>query len=185
METACQINTLHTFYSEISLQSDFIIWHRFQLILCIAMVCMPWQERGIQAQSIKKFLGDMRSIFLVFSALRSANLVQSSVSELNQPWNKSEAWVCQGDKNYLRALKSDNRIIRVNDFFSFFFCWDVRLAIYRHFNSSSYVFFAFHFQLDALFLRLKPWITNRLNSSIITSAIYAWYHQSQTSENFD
>lgn len=39
METARRMNTLHTFYSEISLQSDFIIWHRFRLILCFACLC--------------------------------------------------------------------------------------------------------------------------------------------------
>lgn len=99
----------------------------FKLILCIAMLCIfslhiRWSIRckaraerfwNILAQSIKQFLGDMRSILpslhryhhrLCRRRLWERNKlhkhklsISASRSKVNQAWNKHEAWVCQGE----------------------------------------------------------------------------------------
>lgn len=114
----------------------------FKLILCNAMLCIFSKKIlftneskifwNILAQSIKQFLEDMRSIFpslhhhhhhhqcCFVQCKHKKNALGSIfayISKVNQAWNEHEAWVCQGDKNYLRVGKLDNHIIGDNDSF--------------------------------------------------------------------
>lgn len=79
---------------------------------------------NILAQSIKKFLGDMRVILAIFVFVIISPVVRAEISLQeagirigeNQPWNEHKAWVCQGDITDSRgALKLDSRDIGCND----------------------------------------------------------------------
>lgn len=186
------------FYYLTSLLNWFYALPCFAYFCC--MLCWSECERfwNISAQSIKQFLGDMRSIFpslhhhhrLYKTCIKTAlGSILASISKVNQAWNEHEAWVCQGDKNYLRVGKLDNHIIGDND--SFRLSPEesrVESRVTEDLQASTRMFRSWTFQFHIFLLRhlffdfLRVWCvglttrtqcaTSRLISSIITLAIY-------------
>lgn len=130
-EYSREMNTLHTFYR--TRASVSIAPERFRYLTSFsnwfyALPCSAYFRRipkwNILAQSIKKFLGDMRVILAIFVFVIIAPVVRAEISLQeagirigeNQPWNEYKAWVCQGDITDSRGvLKLDSRDIGCND----------------------------------------------------------------------
>lgn len=156
--------------------TSFLNW--FYALPCFEYFLHNARELKYFSTIYQAFLEDMRGIlFIFFSFLHHHNLglvgfltlakykksicISEPISEVNQAWNKHEAWVCQGDKNYLRVLKLDNRIIEDNDSIKS----DEKNQTSWSFQSSTRWLFN---DSDSRTRRR----TSRLIPSIITSAIY-------------
>lgn len=124
---ARQMNTLHTFYSKLRMYMKWFYY--LTSFLTDFMHCHA--SNILSAYTSEKFWKYFSEIYQVISRGYAKRILPSpssslsmhikvhsilrSISEVNQAWNEHEAWVCQGDKNYLRVLKLDNHIIGDND----------------------------------------------------------------------